>query len=357
MKLILGVSIIAMKEEDHESYQAKFFTQSKQVICQARMEESIIIDERLFDKEGYFLAQLTEKPNFNEYLPTILEFIRTQKKIEGSQLIPLAFNLDLYSVNKAKSKLIRELLCNPQSDHCSIGNVIIPNSLSEPALSLFCLFSNRYFSTYFRYIVTRVTNQQDIRALNTYLIDNNNHITEKTIGDPYRCCLIQTQSTNNTKLLAITLMIIKYYDKLVTGPFFMQNWQTYYQGCAIVTGNEAAPDGTTALMFAVGGGYLKLVELLLLLGANPLLQNEYGDDALSIATIQLQRIFLPEHRQTLFKKIEKLLKKHLASRAKTAYATLRCLMKVIPQVPSELISAIALNTVGAHSPKLWNYLE
>ena len=52
------------------------------------------------------------------------------------------------------------------------------------------------------------------------------------------------------------------------------------------------PDGTTALMFAVGGGYLEMVKELLRRGASPWRKNNYGDNAFSIAEIQLQRVTL-----------------------------------------------------------------
>ena len=59
-----------------------------------------------------------------------------------------------------------------------------------------------------------------------------------------------------------------------------------------LTGNEMTPDGTTALMFAVGGGYLEMVKELLRRGASPWRKNNYGDNAFSIAEIQLQRVTL-----------------------------------------------------------------
>jgi hypothetical protein len=91
-------------------------------------------------------------------------------------------------------------------------------------------------------------------------------------------------------------------------------WEKLYEQYRIVTGNEATPDGTSALMFAVAGGYVELVKELLARGANPFLMNQYGDNALSVIKTFLQNNYVKNpttypylHYTAIYEKIDTLL--------------------------------------------------
>ena len=166
---------------------------------------------------------------------------------------------------------------------------------------------------------------------------------------------IDAASTNNMDLLSMILMITRYSDKFLA-QFTDNDMHKYYQTCRIITGNEAAPDGTTALMFAVGGGYLKLVEELLRCSANPLLQNEYGDNALSIITIQLQRKALTDEQRIVFQQIEQLLKNSLSKQAQTIDSAMFWLMHTRSKnLPGELALRVTHNIVD-NPEELLHYL-
>jgi hypothetical protein len=141
---------------------------------------------------------------------------------------------------------------------------------------------------------------------------------------------------------------------------------------AKLTGNEMAPDGTTALMFAVGGGYLELVRELLQQGANPFLSNNRGDNALSIVEVQRQRALYDQDFEgmKIYKSIAQLLEKSVKKRATDIARAIRILMlarvvensdgtrAVVPGLPYEFALSIALADINEHEQqRILPYLE
>jgi hypothetical protein len=139
-----------------------------------------------------------------------------------------------------------------------------------------------------------------------------------------------------------------------------------------LTGNEAVPDGTTALMFAVGGGYLELVRELLRRGANPFLGNRYGDNALSIAEIQLQRvqIVVNSELQTIYRQIQQELESAAKEHAVGVARVIRILqsnqlvklpdgkVSTRPGLPYEVALRIVLADVNEREQRrILHYLE
>jgi hypothetical protein len=88
------------------------------------------------------------------------------------------------------------------------------------------------------------------------------------------------RTTTNVNMLSFILILINNWEKI--GNFTEDDWSHAYSEYPIVTGNEAAPDGTTVFMFAVSNGLLGLVKKLIELGADPFAMNLYDDNALSL---------------------------------------------------------------------------
>jgi Ankyrin repeat len=320
----------------------KIFSQTKKAIEEERNLSSqqntvIPIDDNLFDvTECYRLNNVIEQPHFNEYyLPKIREFLRDHH-ISATTLMQVVSALLKSSSNTLKREmLIRELLTHPNLNITDDSDVAAhPLVFSDGSLSLCSLFVPQFFGS----CLTRTTNDTILQ--------------QQLESWSFR------EYTSGMNLLSQILMITRYerLEIFINQALYdlPEYFQHYIKKCSIETGNEAAPDGTTALMFAVGGGFYTLVEELLCRGANPLVQNIYGDNALTVLTVQLQRHSLTKEQRAIFKKIEKLLKETLTRRAQLVRSQIDILMEY--GLPYELALKIALGACN-HQESILAYLE
>lgn len=173
-------------------------------------------------------------------------------------------------------------------------------------------------------------------------------------------------NTKNLDLIRVILFLPQFTKDL--DPVYIQ----HFKEAARLTGNETAPDGTSALMFAVGEGYLEIVRKLLSQGANPFQANRYGDDAFSVAEIQIHRALLHKNKAyyAIYKKIATLLDEHAQQRAKNAARAIAFAMltrvvedppgtrRIIHGLSAELALHIAIGDLTAHEQqRLLRYLS
>ena len=167
--------------------------------------------------------------------------------------------------------------------------------------------------------------------------------------------------TRNVDLIRVILFFATYtaHDTEVNA----QDPVTYKQPSDI-TGNEKTPDGTTALMFAVGGGYIGIVKELLRRGANPFLMNNHGDDAFSIVEIQMERAKLHDDKFIkIYTRIQQLLEASARKYALHIAQLIRALQSerqvtlpngtaiVVPGLPYDLVLPIALANLSTNEQR------
>jgi Ankyrin repeat len=333
----------------------RLFAQAKEAIEEQRnkpvvkelepqQNNVITIDETFFLDEGYRLLRLMEQPNFNEYLPQLRAVIR-DRDIPERELMYIASWLSSFS-SKGLDKivLLRELLTNQNYNIIHSLGIAGDFGFSYESPSLWLLFVPQFFHGYLS------------NTLGSY--------SRSMIMDLEKLWVWSHKARTSDMSLLSRMLVM---TRLKPQEIFLSYLPQYIEECSIETGNEAAPDGTTALMFAVGGGYVTLVEELLSRGANPLLTNTHGDNALTVVAIQLQRRVLTFEQRSIFTKIEKLLKDHLSRQAQAVQSEIDLLMRAriveedgrrsfIPGLPYELALRIALEA-GNHQESILAYLE
>jgi hypothetical protein len=175
-----------------------------------------------------------------------------------------------------------------------------------------------------------------------------------------------------TKDLNIIKMMLLLANMEFKTKWTSEQIQQFVKQLGELTGNETAPDGTTALMLAVSGGYLELVRELLRRGANPFLPNRYGDNALSVADIQYRRAQTQQdfELQSMYRQIQHELDNVARERAIGLARAIRILQTpqrmrlpdgtptVRPGLPYEAALQIVLADVNEHEQqRIIHYLQ
>ena len=328
-----------------------------------RRAESKKIVERLLDAAG---KEVEEKPlNFAEVHKVIEEErkrLQQEKQSEGQEFQDLSAQEWQPLFRMLNDDVSHALVNSPKwRDILSAQLLFIPFALSRGVL--------KTFKSMFKWgFIFKDWHINWTKMLTTFGLD---HETVNMELNRLKIALAEHKDggieylsiTRNVDLIRVILFFATYTSNDIE--MYLSNEVVIKKQSSDITGNERVPDGTTALMFAVGGGYVGIVKELLRRGANPFLMNNHGDNAFSIAKIQLERAKLHDDKFIkIYTRIQQLLLEESARKYVLHIAQLiRALQSerqvtlpngtaiVVPGLPYDLVLPIALANLSTNEQR------